>query len=166
MTKTKQTESVIGILINSKTHSLCNVLFYFDFRATLPLEMSLLSHTYTFIVHLSEQMLFFVQVSTETFSSNIVVVVTSCSHMPSQLQSIYHSQNPPPHYQKLYENESNTHIQTQTHVLNYTNALTYKYKYSQLTLTDLSLSYLYYCRNTFTHPNNPYTNKLVSCGRL
>lgn len=71
-----------------------------------------------------------------------------------------------PHYQKLYENESNTHIQTQTHVLNYTNALTYKYKYSQLTLTDLSLSYLYYCRNTFTHPNNPYTNKLVSCGRL
>lgn len=95
MTKTKQTESVIGILINSKTHSLCNILFYFDFRATLPLEMSLLSHTYTFIVHLSEQMLFFVQVSTETFSSNIVVVVTSCSHMPSQLQSIYHSQNPP-----------------------------------------------------------------------
>lgn len=168
MTKTKQTESVIGILINSKTHSLCNVLFYFDFRATLPLEMSLLSHKYTFIVHLSEQMLFFVQVSTETFSSNIVVVVTSCSHMPSQLQSIYHSQIPPlpPHYQKLYENESNTHIQTQTHVLNYTNALTYNYKYSQLTLTDLSLSYLYYCRNTFTHPNNPYTNKLVSCGRL
>lgn len=143
--------------------------FSFDFRTTLPLEIVLLTHIPTCIHRNTRQnrSCFCLDVNRGIFiqhcccSSHTHTLI--CPHNYSQ-STIFITI---PHYHKLYENESNTHIQTHVQKYTHTHALTHKYKYSQRTHSHRFISFISLLLYEYIHsPTHPYLNKPLSCGRL
>lgn len=133
--------------------------FSFDFRTTLPLEIVLLTHIPTCIhrTHVRTKVAF-VQMSTEAFSTNIaVVVVTPHSHMPSQLQSIYHFHNHPSLSQILRKQIEYTHTVTRPEIHAYTRTYIQIQVFLANTLTQIYLFHIFIAVgiHSLTHTSIP-----------